>query len=289
MTDIPLVTVGGTPGQPLLHLAPANGFVLETYVPLLRPFFADFHVVAIPPRALWQPTPPPIGPHTTWKDDVSLIREAMTQHQLAPMIGLGHSFGAVTTFLAGRTGLFHHIILLDPTFLVRQFFRVMADLRHRGQALDNPLAQGALRRRRIFASVEDAYANFRSKPVFAQWSDETLRLYAAYGTRPTETGERTLTWSPEWEAFYFSTTIEEDFWDVIVPHLHEEHLPGLVLRGATSDTYTAESARVVADAWPQAVHQEIAGHGHLFPQSAPDITAQHIRAWMMTQGLIQTP
>jgi pimeloyl-ACP methyl ester carboxylesterase len=284
MTTTPLVTIGGTVGKPLLHLAPANGFVLETYLPILRPFFAEFHCVAVPPRALWQERPPSIDPDTNWHGDAALLREGIKQHDLPPMIGIGHSFGAILTILS--SDLFQGMILLDPTILIRPAVDYMGTMQREGKALDNPLAQGALRRRRIFASVEEAFTNFRSKSVFAQWPDEVVRLYAEHGTRPTDTGERTLTWSPEWEAYYFST-VPSDIWTMLVPQLHEIKSPTLILRGGTSETYTAESAHEVAEAWPQAAHQEVEGHGHLFPQSAPEETARLIRAWMTQHALIQ--
>jgi len=283
MTSIPLISLNNAPDKPLLHLAPANGFVLEAYLPLLRPFFAEFHCVSLPPRALWQDMPPSIEAETSWRDDAVLLREAVQQHNLPPMIGIGHSFGGIITLLAHEA--FRAIILLDPTILIRPAIDYVSYLRHQGRALENPLAQGALRRRRTFARVDEAYANFRSKSVFADWPDEVLRLYAEYGTRPTATGERTLTWTPEWEAYYFST-IPSGVWERIVPDLHRITAPGLILRGGTSDTYTAESAREVAEAWPQATHQEVAGHGHLFPQSAPEATAQQIRTWMTREGLL---
>ena len=286
MTDIPLVTIGGTPGKPLLHLAPANGFVLEIYQPLLRPFFDDFHVVSLPPRALWQEMPPPLDSKTDWRDEAHLFLEGIAQHHLPPMVAIGHSFGGIMALIAAleHPERFQAVIVLDPTILVREAVNYLAEMQHRGRALENPLAQGALRRRRIFASVDEAFANLRSKSVFAQWSDETLRLYAEYGTRPTETGERTLTWSPEWEAYYFST-LYTDMWSMVA-RLGDLQMPALFLRGGASDTYTEASANEVAQSAPQATHKEIEGHGHLFPLSAPELTAQQIRAWMTQNGLI---
>lgn len=277
----PLVTLGGTADKPLLHLAPANGFVLETYLPLLRPFLADFQAVSLPPRALWQPTPP--QQIETWREEAAFLQEQAQSKRLPPMIGMGHSYGALITLMA--SSLFKAMILLDPTILPRQVVEYMALLRREGRALENPLSQGALRRRRTFASVDETYTNFRSKSVFAQWPDEVVRLYAEYGTRPTETGERTLTWSPEWEAYSFSG-VPEDLWSRVVPGLPQITIPTLILRGGTSDTYTEETAREIAQLWPQATHAVIADHGHLFPQSAPEATAQHIRAWLQTQNLL---
>jgi pimeloyl-ACP methyl ester carboxylesterase len=285
MTGIPLITAGGTPGQQVLHLAPANGFVLETYQPLLLSGFFGFHCVAVPPRALWQHSPPPVQPETDWYEDAALMLKGMDEHFMPPVVAVGHSFGAIVTLIAAlqEPERFRALILLDPTILVREAIDYVSDLRRQGHALENPLSQSALRRRRTFASIEGAYANFRSKPVFGQWSDEAIKLYAEYGTREI-VGGRALTWSPEWEAYYFST-IPADTWDMVY-RLPELKIPMLFLRGETSDTYTEASAAEVAHILPHATHKQIHAHGHLFPQSAPNVAARQIRTWLKQQKLI---
>ena len=285
MTDIPIVTTGGTPGLPLLHLAPANGFVLETYRPLLLSGFSGFHCVAVPPRALWQHAPPPLMPEMDWHQEAEILLAGLDQHFLPPVVAVGHSFGAIVTLLAAlqEPERFRALILLDPTILIREAIDYVVDLRRQGRALENPLSQAALRRRRTFASIEGAFANFRSKDVFAQWSDEALKLYAEYGTREI-VGGRALTWSPEWEAYYFST-IPADTWEM-VNHLSALQIPILFLRGETSETYTEASAQEVAHILPQATHKQVHAHGHLFPQSAPNVAARQIRTWLKQHGLM---
>ena len=285
MTSIPLLTASGTPGQPLLHLAPANGFVLETYRPLLLSGFSGFHCVAVPPRALWQASPPDLLPETDWHEDASVLLRGLDQHYLPPVVAVGHSFGAIVTLIAALQDpdRFRALIFLDPTILAREVIEYVVDLRQQGRATENPLAQAALRRRRTFASIEGAFANFRSKDVFAQWSDEAIKLYAEYGTREI-LGGRALTWSPEWEAFYFST-IPADTWEM-VSRLSSLRMPILFLRGETSETYTEASAQEVAHIVPQAAHKQIHAHGHLFPQSAPNVAARQIRTWLKQHGLM---
>lgn len=285
MTGIPLITAGGTPGQRLLHLAPANGFVLETYRPLLLSAFSGFHCIAVPPRALWQHAPPPLQPETDWREDAELLLKGLDEHYLPPVVAVGHSFGAIVTLYAAlmEPERFRGLILLDPTILVPEAIEYVANMRQQGRGLENPLAHGALRRRRTFASMEGAYANFRSKPVFGQWSDEAIKLYAEYGTREI-VGGRALTWSPEWEAYYFST-IPADLWEMVyqLPNLK---IPMLFLRGETSDTYTEASANEVARVLPHATHKQIHAHGHLFPQSAPNVAARQIRTWLKQHNLL---
>ncbi|MCU0512165.1 MAG: alpha/beta hydrolase, partial [Anaerolineae bacterium] len=266
----PLLDYGGDPAAPPLHLAPANGFVPPTYTPLLRPLLAQYRVVCLPPRALWQPQPPPPEPAQDWRSLADDLLAGFGAYGLHQVIAVGHSFGGIASLLAvlAQPQRFRALILLDPTILSQEILALIRLARQ--QNLPIPLAEGALRRRQHFASVDEAFAGFRRRALFQDWPDEALWLYAEHGTRPLPDGTRTLTWSAEWEAHYFNTGYAET-WEVL-PRLHGL-LPTLIVRGETSDTYTAASAAAVAALLPAATHATIAGHGHLFPQSAPQATA----------------
>jgi len=132
-----------------------------------------------------------------------------------------------------------------------------------------------MRRKRTWATVEEAYAYFKGKTLFATWPDETVRLYAESGTKTAAGGGVELAWPPEWEAYYFSTLYTKT-WD----ELPKLKLPLLVIRGGDSDTFQAESAEQLRALLPEAAYAEIPGHGHMFPQSAPDATRQIIAEWL---------
>jgi pimeloyl-ACP methyl ester carboxylesterase len=65
-------------------------------------------------------------------------------------------------------------------------------------------------------------------------------------------------------------------------------LPLLVARGETTDTFVARAAARFHELAPWAGMVTIPGHGHLFPLSAPDATAQTITAWLarMSPGAV---
>jgi pimeloyl-ACP methyl ester carboxylesterase len=169
--------------------------------------------------------------------------------------------------------------LLDPTILLPHFMQAMAAAQADGSVNEFPLSQGAQRRRRQFADVEDAYVYFRGKPLFKDWPDDMVRLYASGGTRPSPNGGGIeLIWPPEWEAYYFRTLYTRT-WDDL-PRLNGL-LPTLVIRGADSDTFVTEAAEQAQTLLPAAAFVDIAGHGHLFPQSAPDETRRILGDWLM--------
>lgn len=275
----PLIELGGQLNAPHLHIAIANGFPPETYRPMLRPLMKTYHAVCFPPRALWGDEVPPTGYQDWWPIADDLLA-GFDAHLMQDIIAVGHSFGAIGSLLAviKEPQRFKALILLDPTILMPNILDMIGQAWEQNIIDQMPLVQGAMRRRRVFDSLDDAFERFRDKRLFEQWSDETLRLYVEHGTRPQIDGNGIeLSWSAEWEAFYFST-VHQTIWDDL-PRL-DGLVPTLILRGGVSDTFVPESLAQVKTLVPSATYQEITGHGHLFPQSAPQLTSDAIQTWL---------
>lgn len=278
----PIHIYGGMEGYPILHLAVANGFPPQTYAPLLEPFTQRYRVICLPPRALWPGESPPLDKRD-WRMVTDDLLAGFKAYNLRDVIAIGHSFGGVASLLAviREPHLFKALILLDPTILLPEFLLWMKEAQNNNSIEDVPLVQAARRRRTHFDSVEDAYVRFRSRPLFADWPDETLRLYTESNLRPSEQGNgMTLVWSAEWEAYFFST-MYTDIWDDI-PKL-EGLLPTLFIRGGISDTFVASAEEMLKPILPSAHFEVIEGHGHLFPMSAAGPTAHIIEKWLAQQ------
>ncbi|MGH7561820.1 MAG: alpha/beta fold hydrolase [Gemmatimonadales bacterium] len=274
----PLLELGGSGS--LVHLAPANGFPPETYRPLLDRLAEKYRVVSLPPRALWPDAGPPPAEPGTWDvlaDDLLL---GMRQHGLPPGIGLGHSFGGTATLLAAvrEPERFRALVLLDPTMLSPARLEQLREMRRRGEDRSRPLVQGALKRRAEFASEEEAFAYWREKPLFADWDDAAVRRYARNMLRPSPGGEGfELAWPAEWEAWYY-LSISTDVWEAL--DRLDPSRPMLVVRGERSDTFSAEAEAVLHEKRPSAALRLLPGQGHLFPQAAPEATADLIEEWV---------
>jgi pimeloyl-ACP methyl ester carboxylesterase len=275
MTGQPLYELGGA--GDVLHLAVANGFPPATYLPLLKPFMEHYRVVSLPPRALWPGEQPPDTLHD-WHTIADDLLAGMEQYRLQDVVAVGHSFGAIASILAAlkKPEYFRALVLLDPTILPQSAMDFMAAAQADGSVREFPLAQGALRRGRHWASVDEAFHYFRGKPLFADWSDEALWLYAEHGTRQASDGGVELVWPAEWEAYYFCTLYTRT-WDEV----GGLRVPALVIRGGESDTFTGESMERLRGLLPDATYAEVDGYGHLFPHSAPNETAAIIRDWLM--------
>jgi pimeloyl-ACP methyl ester carboxylesterase len=276
---IPVHHFGGS--GPTLHFAPANGFGPATYTPLLNRFTAQYHVLSVLPRAFWGGEPP--NELRSWKEELAAdLLQGLGEQQMTQVIAVGHSFGAIASLLAAivEPQRFKSLILLDPTIFAPQLAQLLKQTQVDGTVEQIPLVTRALKRQRDFENADTAFAYFRDKTLFRDWPEEMLWAYIDYGTTPTDNGI-TLAWTPEWEAYYFSTGYTEIWHDL--PALHNL-LPTLIVRGSESDTYIAESSESVKAILPEATHVEVKG-GHLFPQSNPDATYQVITDWLANQSL----
>jgi pimeloyl-ACP methyl ester carboxylesterase len=274
----PLVELGGQGA--VVHLALANGFPPETYLPAVESLARRFRVVCLPPRALWPDAGLPPADPGSWDILADDLLEGMHRHGLDRVIGVGHSFGAVATLLAAvrEPGRFRALCFLDPTILPPAVMDDLRRQRERGEMSFRPLVQGALKRRSAFATEAEAFAYWRAKPLFADWSDDAVGRYTRSMLRPAADGTGfTLAWSAEWEAWYYMSFYTES-WAAL--GALDPRIPLLVVRGERSDTFFAEAEALMRVRLPGGAYRVIPGRGHLFPQAATGETAREIQAWL---------
>lgn len=259
---------------PVLHLAHANGFPPETYRPLAQHLAAKFRVVMLPARPFW-PDPPPPETFDSWHVLADDLIAGIEQHQLGPVVAAGHSMGGVATMFASikRPDLFRILILIDPVILPRPMLRMLQAAVEADPNINSPLAEMALRRRRQWDSREDAFWRFRQRALFARWPDETLWAYVDGLTRPIPNldGAIELRYSPEWEARIYDR-VPVDVWHMVTQIEH----PTLVLRGAETDTFTAQSKLLLQRIRPDIPVHTFAQTGHLLPMETPQKVAEEL-------------
>jgi pimeloyl-ACP methyl ester carboxylesterase len=256
--------------KPILHIAHANGFPPLTYRRFFQPLASQTQGLALVTRPFWP------GADARDLKDWSLLTEDMLQALKTlgkKVIGVGHSLGAVITLNAALEApeLFSRVILIDPTMLAPHLLREAWLLRKLGLEFRPDLVRGALRRRRHWDSREAALEGFKSKGIFKSWPLDVLKDYAQSMTAPDPQGGVSLTYSPEWEAKIYQT-IPTDVWAKAA----RLQVPALVLRGETSNTFTAPSEAAFRKASPQTVFQVVPGAGHLAPHEKPEQTAAFV-------------
>ena len=262
----------------LIHLLHANGFCAGTYSPFVKYLMDDLHVMASDVRGHGdsdQPNVKRIQNYDIFAEDLkTLIEQTMPW----PIIGMGHSLGAVTTYIAAARypQLFAAIILLDPSILPRKILWAMALMKFLGLGGKIPLAKGARRRKKIFQGKKEALKRFTSgRGIFKSWSNEFVEAYLECGLLEKDTQTAILKCDPELEAQIFES-VPFDVWK----YAKKISCPVLAIRGEQSEVFTADSAerlnRLVAD-YELAT---IPDSGHFVPMGKPERCARVIKEFI---------
>ena len=224
-----------------------------------------YKIISFYPRPLWGDTPPEWLKN--WSQMADDLIESLDGLKAKNIIGIGHSLGGVLTLYAAvkRPDLFSKVILIDPTMLPPKLLWKFKFMKLFGFEARSFLVQGALRRKRTWESAKAAYEYFRGRQLFKNWSDEMVRAYSDSITGPAPDGGVQLIYPPEWEAQIYRT-IPADVWKIA--KLMEQTT--LVIRGKTSNTFTADSEQAFRKANPRASFEVVPGAGHLVSQEAPD-------------------
>src|ERR1041384_6384992 len=245
--NIPHFDFGGS-GEPL-HFLHANGYPPECYKPLLDLLKTQYHVFGMLLRPLWpNSNPDEIHDWTPFSDDLLKFLAS----QPTPVIGVGHSIGAIVTLRAAlrEPGKFRALILLDPVLFVPS--RVIGWKLISALGLGDrvhPLIRGTKKRRRAFDDLETVFRGYRSRNVFRYMSAENLRIYIEGITRPKADHTHELVYSPEWEAQIYRTALRDfDIWR----DLPKLEVPTLFIRGAETDTFLESAAKFVKWKQPKA-------------------------------------
>jgi pimeloyl-ACP methyl ester carboxylesterase len=267
--------LGGT-GAPL-HFLHANGYPPDCYKPLFDLLKTQYHVFGMMLRPLWEDAnPEEIRDWQPFSDDLRRFLSSQPE----PVIGVGHSIGAIVTLRAALRdpGKYKALILIDPVLFrpPRLFwwnlFRVMG----LGERV-HPLIAGAKKRRRTFDDLEVAFRGYRNREVFKYLSDENLRLYLKGITRMSPHADFELVYSPEWESRIYYTGLRDfDIWRGL-PKLQ---VPALFLRGAESDTFLEGAARLVKQKQPQAKVETLEKSTHLLPLERPQEVFDRIQSFL---------
>ena len=182
--EIEVHDLGGD-GPPVL-MCHATGFHGRVWEPLAS-HLTGFHCWAMDMRAHGDSTTPVDRPLEWYgfADDVLCVVDALG---LDRPFGVGHSKGGAALLLAeqARPSTFRSLWLYEPVVVPEPA----------APTADNPLSAGARRRRATFASRDEAYDNYASKPPFSSLHPEVLRLYVDHGFADLGDGSVTLKCAP---------------------------------------------------------------------------------------------
>ncbi len=254
--DVVVHDLGGT-GQAIL-LSHATGFHGRCYEPLAAELADRFHSYAVDYRGHGA-TAAPHDWDVNWEaygDDALAVARS-----LAPsggLVGFGHSMGGTALLMAAHRDpeLFDVIVAFEPIS-----FPPPEPGAERPPSL---LVSGARRRRRTFASRDEAYENYASKPPLDAFVPEALRAYVDHGFVDTADGIA-LACDPELEARTFEKGGDQHSWDL----LPEIRTRVVVVAGKVEDVGPSAVAAEIAERLPNSRYVECPELDHFGPMTDP--------------------
>lgn len=273
-------------GAATLHFLPGNGFCGGVYWPFLKRF--------LPERGLFLHDIEGHGDsdapaHFSGVGAIARrIPEVIADQGLRdgrPLIGIGHSFGAAMTLkvAADNPGLFKAIVLLDPIVFPDFVWLGVRALAALGM---HPMVKAAQRRRREWASRQEALDRLRGRGIYKGWTEEALECFVDYATReprqnhsgPGEGGKRVLCCPPELEAEIYERPVYP--W----PSFKNVDVPVLFLHGAGSYDFFPLASRLARRRNPAVEVATVPGH-HCFMLEDPVDAHAAVAAFLAKNGL----
>ncbi len=271
----------GGNGLPL-HFLHANGYPPDCYKPLFELLKTEYHVFGMLLRPLWEGAElEEINDWTPFSDDLlqfiastAVSTPPLTSSQSSfgsakTVIGVGHSIGGTVTLRAALRdpAKFRALVLIDPVLFVPRFMTMWHIIRTLGFGDRlHPLIARAKKRRRTFDDLDIVFRGYRSRTIFRYMSDESLRAYINGITRPKSGGGYELVYSPEWEVQIYRTNMHDfDIWR----NLPKLEVPTLIIRGAETDTFLEDAARLVKRKQPKVRIEALGQSTHILPLERP--------------------
>ncbi len=265
---------------PTLVFAHANGYPPGAYRPLLDLLAERFRVLAPEARPLWPGARPEAV--RTWDVFAEDWLDWATREALPPVIGVGHSIGAITLLQVALRApeRFAALALIDPVLFTpgRHWLWRAVQAAGLGERL-HPLVKTTLKRRRRFANVAEMVGRYRRAQIFKRIDDRGLLAYAESLAAPAPDGGITLRFTPEWEARIYLTGAP-NLWR----RLPELAVPTLIIAGGDSDTFVPGAVDRARRALPRATVTIVPEAGHLVPLEKPREVAKLIEDFVERLG-----
>jgi pimeloyl-ACP methyl ester carboxylesterase len=195
-------------------------------------------------------------------DDLGLDRPA----------AFGHSCGGASLLLAeqARPGSFRSLYLFEPVVVPAWVLPPGVD--------EVPLAVGARRRREVFPSRADAFANFASKPPFGDLDPDALDRYVEDGFEevPEHDGGDGTAVRLRCHRLDEAEVYTEGTRHTAFAHLGEVACPVTLAFGSQTDAFGREIMEADAAPLPDATVVELADLGHFGPLQQPGLVAASV-------------
>lgn len=266
----------GTKGQGTIFFLHANSYSAGLYKPFLDPLAAEYEI--------WAPDLPGhgnsrwTGTIQAWENLADYFIEQLGKTPPAPLIGMGHSIGAVVTMIMAlkKPEWFSKLILLDPVLLPKHILWILRGLQLTALTHIVPLARAADRRKSLFPSRQAAFQHYSGKKVFSRWEPQFLEGYVDTCLHPLTSGAVQLSCAPQLESSIYQS-LPLYAWSIP----RKLQVPSLFLIGAHSDTVNQRGFRRLKNFRGNHIVKSVSG-GHLFPFEKPAESMALIKDFLTT-------
>jgi pimeloyl-ACP methyl ester carboxylesterase len=258
---------------PDLVLAHATGFCAAVLAPLAAAVAGHFRCIGFDERGHGLSDRPP-GGDFGWYGFGADILAVVDQVGLERPAGFGHSCGGAAFFLAeeARPGTFSGLYCYEPVLFPGPTPLAPA-------FKSNPLAYGAMRRREVFGSREEALANYGGKAPYDRLDPEVLVDYVDNGFGPDPEGIR-LRCRREDEAQVYAHGFAHDAF----AHLDRIGCPVGLACGAETDAVGPGFLALLHGRLERSSVAVLPGLGHFGPLEDPGALARSIARTLAGEG-----
>lgn len=254
--------------KPIIHFAHANGLPSICYQKMLANMTDSYDIKTLPLIGV----DPQFPVRDNWHELADQVADSIRRQSDVPVIGMGHSLGALCTFMAAHKypELFRGLVVMDPPIVNGVASLLFALMKLIGQ-IDRISPSGKSKHRReTWPSREEAKQSLGGKSLFKAFDPECFDAYIQHGLSDSETGV-SLTIPAATEVAIFRTT-PTDVWRYRSPL----KVPGLFIAGAQSEFIKVNFGTRMAR--QHNMDYRLTPGGHMFPLENPEKTAATIRA-----------
>lgn len=252
----------------LINFAHANGIPAPSYQPLFNRL-QPHQVIALPMYGH-----NPAFPFThNWRHLADEQIDFLQRNASEPVVGVGHSMGAIVTFIAAckRPDLYRGVLMLDPPLMwgkMAWIFRIMKWLKKSDDFTPAGKSKG---RRQIWPDRANAVEYFASKRLF-QFHPECFEAFCNAAIEQSEGAQVKLRFRVDVEVGIFRNTPD---------NLGSCRRPSLPMKLVYADRSDATRADMVVPFGKRfdIPLEQIPGE-HMFPLQQPDVTAEIIHQFI---------
>ncbi|HQQ74367.1 MAG TPA: alpha/beta hydrolase [Pseudomonadales bacterium] len=195
-------------GKPIVHFVHGTGFNGMVYWPMLQHLLPHVDLVITNVQGHGESD---IGEKFLgWEANASMIHEVLLHkrqqwHADVPVIGMGHSFGAIVTLLAANKtpAVFDRLLLLDPIFLPPMLSVLSGFFRRTRLVEHTPMVKMTRKRRAHWPDRSAVRDSLYQRGVFRDWHDDAFNAYLDHALHERDDGMHLRT-PPDLEADVFA-------------------------------------------------------------------------------------